>query len=244
MSRRTAATVLTVVAAILLVGASLAGYAQHALLDSDQFADRATAALRDPAVRNVVGERVTDGLVLRNEPDLQTARPLIVSTVSSIVGGSAFSGLFHRAAADAHRAVFQHDQDTITLTLADVGTVAGAALETVRPDLARKLEQERGVVVTRERLGTTTADLVRLAHRVKILAWLLAALTLACAAAALWLAPDRREEVSRLGFGIAASGVVIVIAYLTVREIVLAGIADPDDRAAAAAVWRAFLRAL
>jgi hypothetical protein len=241
MSRRTAASVLTVVAAILLVAASLAGYAQHALLDSDQFADRTTSALRDPAVRNVVGERVTDGLVLRNEPDLQTARPLIVSAVSGIVGGGAFSGLFHRAAADAHRAVFQHDQDTITLTLADVGTVAGAALETVRPDLARKLEQERGIVVSRERLGTTTADLVRFAHRVKILAWLLAALTLACAAAALWLAPDRREAVSRLGFAIATAGVVIVIGYLAVREIVLAGVADPDERAAAAAVWTAFL---
>ncbi len=241
MSRRTAATALTVVASILLVGAALAGYAQRALLDSGQFADRATAALRDPAVRDLVGERVTDGLVLKNEPDLQSARPLIVSSVSGIVGGSAFSSLFHRAAADAHRAVFQHDQDTITLTLADVGTVAGAALETVRPDLARKLEQERGIVVTRERIGSTTGDLVRLAHRVKVIAWLLAALTLACAAAAIWLAPDRREAVSRLGFATAAAGVVIVIAYLAVREIVLAGVADPDDRAAAAAVWRAFL---
>jgi hypothetical protein len=241
MSRRTAAAVLTVAASILLVGASLAGYAQRALLNSDQFADRATAALRDPAVRSVVGERVTDGLVLRRQPDLQTARPLIVSAVSGIVGGGAFSGLFHRAALDAHRAVFQHDQDTITLTLADVGTVAGAALQTVRPDLAQTLARERGVEVTRARLGTTTGDLVRLAHRVKVLAWLLAALTLACAAAALWLAPDRREAVSRLGFGIAAAGVVIVVAYLAVREIVLAGIAEPDDRAAAAAVWRAFL---
>src|SRR4051812_35424690 len=99
MSRRTAATALTVVATILLVAASLAAYAQRALLDSDQFADRATAALRDPAVRDVVGERVTDGLILRNEPDLQSARPLIVSAVSGIVGGGAFSGLLHRAAA-------------------------------------------------------------------------------------------------------------------------------------------------
>src|SRR3954471_25085312 len=241
MTRRTAASALTVVAAILLVGASVVGYAQHALLDSDQFADRATASLRDPVVRDVVGERVTDGLILRNEPDLQTARPLIVSAVAGIVGGGAFSGLFRRAALDAHRAVFQHDQDTVTLTLADVGTVAGAALETVRPELARTLEHERGIVVTRERIGTTTGDLVRLAHRVKVLAWLLAALTLACAAAAFWLAPDRREAVSRLGFGMAAAGVVIVVSCLAVREIVLAGVADPDDRAAAAAVWRAFL---
>ena len=241
MTRRTAATVLTVVASILLVGASLAGYAQRALLDSDQFADRATAALRDPAVRTVVGERVTDGLVLRNEPDLLTARPLIVSAVSGVVAGGAFSSLFRRAALDAHRAVFQHDQDTITLTLADVGTVAGAALETLRPDLARRLEQERGIVVARERIGTTTGDLVRLAHRVKILAWLLAALALAARRPRCGSHPTAARPSSRLGFGIAAAGVVIVIAYLAAREIVLAGVADPDERAAAAAVWSAFL---
>jgi hypothetical protein len=86
-----------------------------------------------------------------------------------------------------------------------------------------------------------TGDLARLADRVRLLAWLLLALTLACAAAALWLAPDRREAVSRLGIGTAVVGVVIVVAYLAAREIVLAGIADPDERAAAAAVWSAFL---
>jgi uncharacterized membrane protein HdeD (DUF308 family) len=241
MTRRTAATVLTVVAAILLVGASLAGYARHSLLDSGQFADRATAALRDPAVRTVVGERVTDDLVLRDVPDLVTARPLIVSAVSGIVGGGAFAGLFHRAALDAHRAVFERDQDTITLTLADAGTVAGTALQKLRPDIAAQIERNRDVTVARERLGKTTGDLVRLAHRISLLAYLLAALALAAAVAALWIAPDRREAVSRLGIGTATAGVVIVIAYLAAREIVLAGIADPDERAAAAAIWSAFL---
>ena len=78
--------------------------------------------------------------MLRTEPDLLAARPLIVSAVSSIVGGGAFASLFRRAVRDAHRAVFARDEDTVTLTLVDVGTVAGAALEKLRPDLAAKLE--------------------------------------------------------------------------------------------------------
>ena len=41
---------------------------------------------------------------------------------------------------DAHRAVFARDEDTVTLTLVDVGTVAGAALEKLRPEVAAKLE--------------------------------------------------------------------------------------------------------
>ena len=42
-------------------------------------------------MRTVVGERVTDELVLPSEADLIAARPLIVSAVSGIVGGGAFA---------------------------------------------------------------------------------------------------------------------------------------------------------
>jgi hypothetical protein len=45
--RRTAATVLVVLASLLLFGAAIAGYARRALLNSDRFANRATAALGD-----------------------------------------------------------------------------------------------------------------------------------------------------------------------------------------------------
>jgi hypothetical protein len=78
---------LAAVASVLLVGATLAGYARLAFFDSCQFADRASAALAQPAVRTAIGERVTDEIVLRNDADLVAARPLIASTVSGLVGG-------------------------------------------------------------------------------------------------------------------------------------------------------------
>ena len=109
MSRR-GATALVVLASVLLVGASLAAYARIALFDADRFADRATASLRDPSVRTLIGDHVTDDVVLRNEADLLAARPIITSAVSGIVGGDAFRSLFRRAVIDAHRAIFEHDR--------------------------------------------------------------------------------------------------------------------------------------
>jgi len=200
-----------VLASLLLVAATVAGYARLAVFDSDRFADRAAAALQEPSVREVVGERVTDELVLPTEPDLIAARPLIVSAVSGIVGGGAFASLFRRAVRDAHAAVFARDEDTVTLTLVDVGTVAGAAIEKLRPDLAGKLEANGRIELLRRRLGGATGDLARTAERIRVLAFVLAVLTLVAAAAALFLTADRRRTTARLGLGMAAAGVLVLI---------------------------------
>jgi hypothetical protein len=71
--------------------ALVAGYIQRAVGESDQFADHATAALRDADVRSLIAADVTDRLVLTNAGDLTAARPLIASVVSSVVGGPAFT---------------------------------------------------------------------------------------------------------------------------------------------------------
>ena len=89
-SRRRALTarVLVVLAAVFMVLALVAGYARRTAVDSDQFANRATAALRDDSVRTLVAERVTDEVVLPTQADLLAARPLIESAVSGVVGGA------------------------------------------------------------------------------------------------------------------------------------------------------------
>jgi hypothetical protein len=239
--RRTAATSLVVLAALLLFGAAVAGYARRALFNSDRFANRATASLEDSSVRTVIGERVTDQLVLRSESDLLAARPIIASAVSGIVGSPAFRSLFRRGVLDVHRAVFARDEDTVTLTLADIGTVAAAGLEKVRPKLAAQLEDSGRVVVVKERIGAVAGDAARLADGVRILAYVLAALTLAAAIAALAVAPDRRLMVSRMGLAAVVVGAAIVAVYLAARGVVLSRVSDPDTRAAVSAVWREFL---
>ncbi|MGZ6643502.1 MAG: hypothetical protein ACXVFT_16975 [Solirubrobacteraceae bacterium] len=240
-ARGRASAALVAASAVLLVAATLVGYARRVVFDSAQFADRATAAVRDPRVRDTAAERVTDGLVLARRPDLLAARPLIVGAVSGIVGGGAFAGLFHRAALDAHRAVFAGDEDTLTLTLLDAGTVTAAALEKVRPGLAAQLNRSERIVLLQRRLGAATAALGRWGDRTRALIWVLVALTIATAAGALALSRDRRRTVVRLGVGVAGAGLAILAAYAIGRALVLGGVADPAGRAATGAVWDAFL---
>jgi uncharacterized membrane protein HdeD (DUF308 family) len=232
---------LVVVTGVLLVLTAIAGYARFALISSEGFANRATATLDDPSVRDLLAERVTDRLVLSNRSELLAARPLIISAVSGIVGGGAFGGLFHKAALDVHRAVFDRDQNTITLTLVDVGTVAGEALEEVRPQLAAEIQEAGRVDVISERVSGVTGDLARVGHQVRVLAWLLLGLLLAAAAGAVAASQDRRRTVSQLGLAAIAAGVLVIVAYLVGRVVVLASFSDPQERAAAAAVWKGFL---
>ena len=238
---RARTTALVTLASVLLLATTLTAYLRHAVFDADQFAARATATLRDPRARSVAAERVTDDLVLRGAPDLIAARPLIIGAVQGVTGGDAFGALFRRAVLDAHRAVFARDSDTIVLTLADAGIVAAAAVRHVRPDLAARLERAGRVGLVRERLPGAVAGVARWADRARWLTWVLGALTLLTAAAAVASARDRRAGAARLAQGIAVAGLVIVGAGALGRALVLGALADPDTRAVAAAAWDAFL---
>jgi hypothetical protein len=232
---------LAALASLAVVAAVLVGYVQRTVLNADQFANRATATLRDPSVRTLAGERITDRLVLANEADLLAARPLISAAIGGIVGSPPFGSLVRAGARDVHRAVFARDENTVTLTLNDVGLLVSEALEKVRPSAAAPLRHSRPVTLVSERVGSVTGELARVADRVRFLAWMLPLLALVAAGASLLLSGDRRRTVSQLAIGLVAGGVAIVIAYTVARALVLGRMSDPDVRAAGAAVWNSFL---
>jgi hypothetical protein len=157
------------------------------------------------------------------------------------VGSQAFIGLFRSAVRDVHRALFQRDRDTVTLAVADVGTVLAAALEQVRPALARKLESTERVELLERDLGSASGDLARLAERVRVLWVALLALCVALVAGALAMSRDRRRTAVELGVCVAGAGVLLVVAYGLVRSLAIDRVEGPENRAAAAAVWDAFL---
>ncbi len=142
---------------------------------------------------------------------------------------------------DVHRGVFRRDEDTVTLTVVDVGIVAAAALRKLDPELASQLESDRRIALLERDIGSATGDLARIARDVRVLAFVLAGLAVAAAIAAVAVSTDRRGAAGRLGLAIALAGVTIVAGYTVARPLVLGGVADPDGHAAAAAVWDAFL---
>jgi hypothetical protein len=239
--RRIASHALVVLASVAILLALIAAYARQCAVDSDQFANRATAALRDDSVRSLLAQKITDEVVLKNEADLIAARPIIESVASEIVGGRAFTGLFRRAVRDVHRALFKRDKNTVTLTIADVGTVLAAALERVRPSLAKELRSTERVQVVRENIGSLSATLANIAERVQILAILLIALALMSVAGAVIVSPERRDTIIELGLGMAAAGGLLVAAYAIARSAAVNQLEQPEEQAAARAVWDAFL---
>jgi hypothetical protein len=240
-ARRLVVRSLVVAASVAVALALLAGYARRVAVDSEQFANRATAALRDDSVRALVAQRITDDVVLANAADLTTARPIIESAASGIVGSRAFTGLFRSAVSDVHRAVLDRDQDTVTLTVADVGTVLAAVLERARPALAGKLQSTDRVTLLRRDMGRVGGDLARLADRVRVLALVLLVLAAALATAALAVSRNRRGTIVELGIGIAASGALLVLACGIARSLAIDQVDGPENRAAVAAIWDAFL---
>ena len=229
-----------VLAALAAMLALVAGYARRAVVDSDQFANRATAALEAPAVRELISARVADE-VLAEEPDLIAVRPLIESVAGGVVGGGAFTGVFRSAVRDVHRALVDRDEDTLTLTLRDIGVVLAGAVQAVRPELADELRRADDVALLTRDTGPVAGDLVRAADRIRLLAWLLLAVAVACAAGALALSRDRRATTVALGAAVAAAGLVLVVAYAVGRSVALGSVQGTEQRDAAAAVWDAFL---
>jgi hypothetical protein len=221
---------LAVLASVLLVAATVTGYAWRVLFDSDQFANRATATLQDQRVRVVVAEKVTDEVLIARRTELLAARPLVASVVSGAVGSDAFAGLFRRSVRDAHAGLLRGDEDTVTLTLVDVTVVLAAALRKLDPQLADTIEQDERVTLLSSRLG----DDARVAYRLRVLAFVLAGVALAAAIGAFAVSRDRRRTAAELGVGVVAAGVLIV-AGLVIGEAVAA------DSDVAAAAWDAFL---
>ena len=233
--------ILVALASVALFLAVIAGYLDRALFNSDQFANRAADSLRDERVRSVVATGITDDLVLRADADLIAARPLIEAVASGVVGSDAFTGVFRAGVRDLHRAVFERDRDTVTLTLTDAATLVRAAVGALRPALADQIDRDKRVQLLENDVGAVTGDLVRLAERVQVLALILFLVTVVLGAAGIAISPDRRRAVTDLGMGVAIVGLVVVMTYALGRGAVVGSFDDPSGRGAAKAVWDAFL---
>ena len=240
MGRELLARVLVYVAAVLTVAAVVAGYVRYELLSPEEFSDRAAAALADSDVRAVVGREITDRVVLRSEPDLVAAKPLIEAAVAGIAGSEPFLALFEDGARRLHRAMLSGSDARVLLDLQDAGVLVESALgrlpvrglNQIHTDVALRLDFVNDVTLT----AAETAD------RLRALSLLLTVLALASVAAALVLSPDWRRAVQVLGFTVAGLAVATILLLGGARVAAERLTSDRElDRRAAGAVWDAFL---
>ncbi len=239
-ARRIATSTLAIVAALALLGSLIGGYAWRAVFNSDQFAQRATAALDNQAVRDEAARRITNQLVAR-DADLIAVRPVLESVIAGIAGSGAFQDLFQTGVADLHRAVFTRDASTVTLTLADIGATIRGALEALQPKLAKKIPPETETSLLSTDPPDALLDVVQFADDVQWVPVALLLVGLGCAFASLRLAPDRRRAGLGLGIAISLAPVLALVAMQAIRAALLTGIDDQGARDAASAIWDAYL---
>jgi hypothetical protein len=231
-----------VVASLALLLAVLSGYVDRVAINSEQFANRATVALRDPSVKQLIADRITDE-VLDEVPALSLARAVIRSVVAGIVGTRDFTDVFHSAALAAHADLVNGSASTLTLRVANVGAVLAATLQQLDPAAARAVQSAQIVLLSRN-IGSFAATIARAAQTISWLWLLFAALFLACAAVAVAISRPRRRAIRRLAVGIAGVGVLLFIGLFVGRRIAIGQVQGADARAAVGAVWDAYLGGL
>ena len=230
---------LAAAAAVLAVTAFVVGYASRALFNPDQFAKRAAAALADEAVAGQVGARVADGLI-DLKPDLIAAKPLIETSAESIVRGRAFQAAFRAGVSDVHRGFFERDQNTVVLTLVDLGATVSGALQALDPEVAARIPARGGATLLEEDVPEWAATVLQVGEVAAWLPWLLAGLALILAGAALALAGDRRATARTLGISLLVSSFVALILLTLLKALVLSNFDETASRDAAEGIWDAF----
>lgn len=241
--RRITSSVLLALAVLLLAVGEVALYATYNLFDSDRFADRAVSALETDEVRAVIGERVADGII-RREPDLIGARPLLEGASAELAGLGPFQQLFRGVVEDLHRTVFGGDRDTVALKLADVTVLVIEGLQSAAPGLADDIPtgiEPRLVSLSSGGDGSLVVEGARIAEEAEWVAIGALLLSLALLAGAIAVSSERRRAAGRAGLSIAVVAVLLIAALEVGRFLVGARVDDEAVGDAARAAWDVLL---
>jgi hypothetical protein len=233
--RARASGLLAVAAAVLAVLALVLSYAGRAVLRSEPFADRATSALREPAVQADVADHLTDAVV-RAKGDLVAVRPLIRTVSGAVVASPAFAAVFHRAVLAAHAALVSQRRPRGLVNVADAAVLIQGVLQRLAPGAAATVGAERAVPLFDVAPPAAVRDVVRVARALYNAAWALALAAILLAVAALWTSRDRARTAQRLGISLML-GSLFLIALVVVGRAVVEQTAPAGRGSAAGAPW-------
>ena len=235
--RPLASWLLLVLGALLLIAAQLTLWTESALLDSDGFADRASAALGDERVQAYVASFIVDQLIERGSSELVAARPLIEAAVQAVIGSAAFEQLYDTALRQTHRALL--GDEPIVLQIVDASVVVRSTLESFNPDLAAALPE---IDASLEVADSVYVDgVLRVADAVRFLALALPLLALAAFAGSWAVARGRRGALMRVGVAAVAVALLTVLALDAARAVLAAAVGGGQAGEAVAGAWNAFL---
>jgi hypothetical protein len=258
------ATVLVVVGSLLLPVAGLSFWARNMLLDTDRYLDTVEPLATDPAVQAALADRLSEVVVDVLDVQTRAAEALpaqasflaapIAAGMERVVNELAADLLatdqFERLWVEVNRVA--HDQIVAILegkSTARIERDDGQVVVVLGPMAERVLARVNEVVpvdltnVDADRLNARfvlvdSADLADVQTAVEWfnrLTWVFVALALVCLIAAVFVAPDRRRGLQRVGIGIAVSMSLTLLLYAVVRDRYLTNLPDDVEHPDAAA---------
>jgi hypothetical protein len=241
--RRFLAAIATVFASVAMFATLLAVYANHALVNSAGFSDRAVKVVRSADVESLIAETVTDRVVA-DAGDQLSLEPVAAEAVRTALSNGQITEAVRVAAHSLHGELMSGAANSLTLTLPDVGPSIASSIGADNPELVAVLNGIGSITVVDVRIPPTDA---RILHHVTTAAREsspLFILTVALALLAMFISPERLRTLRGLGVGALVAGLLAAIGYLVGRGVLIDRFSSQDARTAAGAAWRVYLGGL
>jgi hypothetical protein len=219
---------------LIVLGAIVAGVGgffvitTRSVLDPDRFGANVAASLGEDRVAEYVANQLTDAIISQR-PNLLAVRPVLLSSVQSIVRSTPFRAIVARSARTTHRFFFEQAGSRIVLSLPDVGAVIRGALSQASPELAAKIPPGLEAKLATGKAEKAITGFIRLwqfGDRLLVLSWVLVYGGLLMIVGGIALAPDRQHALAHAGIAL----VVVAVAYLAVvpasRLVIYAALQD------------------
>ncbi len=240
ISRTAVSLSLALVCAVFITIAVVRTWASDAIYDNDRFAGTTIEVLEREDVRDEISRRIVDQ-VIKQQPDLVSARPIIETVVETAIRSKAFESIIAGAARDLHRTVFETDQRSLILNLSDLMTIAAAGVRAYDPALAERLPGGPDTAAIEVASRNTATQFAEYDRRLAALSWALVALGAASFAGSVLVGGSIQRSAGWLGLFLVASAIVVWLAVgiiATVIERQVGG--DEVVGRAAAAAWRIY----
>jgi hypothetical protein len=217
------------------------GFIRVNVYETTGFADNAVQAFRDDAVKQLVGERLTDQVIIRLPGPLQEAEPILSVAILEAVRTPQFSQILRSAAVDANRVFFGKDTGNPELDLSDAGPLIQAVVERVDPGLADALPATIEGLLVEVSTKPQVTRLIRIAEDARDFTFLWPSLAIGLFALGILIAPNRRRCVVAVGVVMAVAGLILLVGAEALRTFALSERTGSTEADAARAIADAYL---
>ena len=234
---------LLLIGLLCIMGGTPLLYARSQIFDADKLADNAVQTLDDSDLRDAIGQRITEVLIRKVDPNLVTVKPILEAGASGVIGTGAFKAVLHEGIVRGYDSLIS-GKDNAVITAANVGVLLSEALKQFQPKLAKKIPDGLNASLVKLGKGGLATDFAQVVEKVRLLGLVLPALGLLALGGSIAVAADRRRAVIRAGAGFAFVGLVGVAIVILIHQVLIAGIEGDTDQGAFEAIWTAFVNPL